>query len=133
VSVSKILSGHFSPKSPDCLPDGSGSLIRIEQETFGIKSQKEGGSGPPRAVTPWKKKKICFSKYVSTLCVKDVPRRNENYMEEFLHIIHRSEQSYTFYVLYVSFLRIARFWEPFFCSEKFVVHIEKNYVKKNGY
>jgi hypothetical protein len=49
-------SGHFSPKSPDCLPDGSGSLIRIEkklvrsvsrslttectltdQETFGMK------------------------------------------------------------------------------------------------
>jgi hypothetical protein len=71
-------SGHFSPKSPDCQPDGSGSLIRIEQnlvravswllttectltnqETFGIKSQKEGGSGPPRAVTPWKKKKNC--------------------------------------------------------------------------
>jgi hypothetical protein len=22
-----------------------------------MKSQKEGGSGPPRAVTPWKKKK----------------------------------------------------------------------------
>jgi hypothetical protein len=53
-------SGHFSPKSPDCLPDGSGSLIRIEQklvlavsrslttectltdqETFGMKSQKK--------------------------------------------------------------------------------------------
>jgi hypothetical protein len=26
------LSGHFSPKSPDCLPDGSGSHIRIEQK-----------------------------------------------------------------------------------------------------
>jgi hypothetical protein len=58
VSVSKIQSGHFSPKSPDCLPDGS--LIRIEQilvravsrslttectvtdqETFGMKSQKK--------------------------------------------------------------------------------------------
>jgi hypothetical protein len=25
------LSGHFSPKSPDCGPDGSGSLMRIEQ------------------------------------------------------------------------------------------------------
>jgi hypothetical protein len=25
-------SGHFSPKSPDCLPDGSGSHIRIEQK-----------------------------------------------------------------------------------------------------
>jgi hypothetical protein len=68
--------GHFSPKSPDCLSDGSGSLIRIEQklvrsvsrslttdcpladqETFGMKSQKEGGFGPPRVVTPWKKKK----------------------------------------------------------------------------
>jgi hypothetical protein len=23
-------SGHFSPKSPDCLPDGSGGHIRIE-------------------------------------------------------------------------------------------------------
>jgi hypothetical protein len=52
-------SGHFSPKSPDCLPDGSGILIRIEQklvrsvsrslttectltdqETFGMKYQK---------------------------------------------------------------------------------------------
>jgi hypothetical protein len=32
ISVSKIQSGHFSPKSPDCLPDGSGSLIRIEQK-----------------------------------------------------------------------------------------------------
>jgi hypothetical protein len=27
-----------------------------DQETFGMKSQKEGGFGPPRAVTPWKKK-----------------------------------------------------------------------------
>jgi hypothetical protein len=54
-------SGHFSPKSPDCLPDGSGSFIRIEQkklvrlvsrslttectltdqETFRMKSQKK--------------------------------------------------------------------------------------------
>jgi hypothetical protein len=25
-------SGHFSPKSPDCLPDGSGSHIRMEQK-----------------------------------------------------------------------------------------------------
>jgi hypothetical protein len=26
-------SGHFSPKSPDCLPNGSGSHIRIAQKT----------------------------------------------------------------------------------------------------
>jgi hypothetical protein len=29
-------SGHFSPKSPDCLPDGSGSHIRIEQKTCAV-------------------------------------------------------------------------------------------------
>jgi hypothetical protein len=28
------------------------------RKTFGMKSQKEGGFGPPRAVTPWKKKKL---------------------------------------------------------------------------
>jgi hypothetical protein len=75
VSVSKIQSGHFSPKSPDRLPDGSGSLIRIEQKLVLAVSRSlttdytyrpgnlrdeipnEGGFGPPRAVTPWKKKK----------------------------------------------------------------------------
>jgi hypothetical protein len=70
-------SGHFSPKSPDCLPDGSGSLIRIEQKTFAVSEPvthyrmhsyrsgnlrdeipKEGDFGPPRAVTPWKKKTV---------------------------------------------------------------------------
>jgi hypothetical protein len=74
--VSKIESGHFSPKSPDCLPDVSGSLIRIEQKLVRSVSRslttectltdqenlrdeipKEGGFGPPRAVTPWKEKK----------------------------------------------------------------------------
>jgi hypothetical protein len=35
-------SGHFSPKSPDCLPDGSGSLIKIEQ-----KSQKKEALAHP--------------------------------------------------------------------------------------
>jgi hypothetical protein len=58
-------SGHFSPKSPDCLPDGSGILISIEQklvrsvsrslttestltdqETFGMKSQKKALAHP---------------------------------------------------------------------------------------
>jgi hypothetical protein len=59
-------SGHFSLKPPDCLPDGSGSLIRIEQklvrsvsrslttectltdhETFGMKSQKKEALAHP--------------------------------------------------------------------------------------
>jgi hypothetical protein len=73
VSVRKI-QAVLSHPSLLCLPDGFGSLIRTEQkvralirslitectltdqETFGMKSQKEGGSGPPRAVKPWKKK-----------------------------------------------------------------------------
>jgi hypothetical protein len=75
MSVSKIQAAISYP-SPDCLPDGSGSLIRIEQKTCAVSEPvthyrmhtyrpgklreeipKEGGFGPPRAVTPWEKKK----------------------------------------------------------------------------
>jgi hypothetical protein len=51
-------SGHFSPKSPDCLPDGSGRHIRIEQKTFAVSEpvthyrMHTYRPGPPRAVTP---------------------------------------------------------------------------------
>jgi hypothetical protein len=83
-------SGHFSPKSPDCLPDGSVGVIRIEQKLvrsvraghslqnahsptrkiFGMKSQKEGGFGPPRAVTPWKKNMVgTCEKFVFYYCI----------------------------------------------------------------
>jgi hypothetical protein len=81
--VSKIQSGHFSP---DCLPDGSGSLIRIEQKTCAVSElvthyrmhtyrlgkpsgwnpKKEEGFGPPRALTPWNKKN-CLLNFVHRL------------------------------------------------------------------
>jgi hypothetical protein len=81
MSVSKIQSGHFSPKSPAlavsskhhhlsknlCGQWAGHSLQNAHLptgKTFGMKSQKEGGFGPPRAVTPWKKKNICTCIYL---------------------------------------------------------------------
>jgi hypothetical protein len=76
-------SGHFSPKSPDCLIRMEQKLVRslsrsltteytlTDQETFGMKSQKEGGSGPQRAVTPWRKKNfltITLSRWPKNAC-----------------------------------------------------------------
>jgi hypothetical protein len=58
-------SGPFSPKSPDCLPDGSGGHIRIELKQRGQSAghrtatnahdpvtSERGGLGPYRAVEP---------------------------------------------------------------------------------
>jgi hypothetical protein len=57
---------HFSPKPPDCLPDGSGGHIRIESivarpvdqsptatNAHDLVTSKRGGPGPYRAVEPW--------------------------------------------------------------------------------
>jgi hypothetical protein len=58
--------GHFSPKSPDCLPDGSGGHIRIDRTAARPVGQlptatnahdqvtsERGGLSPYRAVEPW--------------------------------------------------------------------------------
>jgi hypothetical protein len=57
---------HFSPKSPDCLPDGSGGHIRIDRivarpvdqsptatNAHDLVTSKTGGPGPYMAVEPW--------------------------------------------------------------------------------
>jgi hypothetical protein len=58
--------GHFSPKSPDCLPDGSGGHIRIDRtaarpvvqsptttNAHDPVTSERGGLSPYRAVEPW--------------------------------------------------------------------------------
>jgi hypothetical protein len=89
-------SGHFSPKSPDCLPDGSGSLIRIEQklvwsvsrslitectltdqETFGMKSQKRRRLWPTPGCNAMKEEEL-----LSTLMHMSHPGTSWNNMLE---------------------------------------------------
>jgi hypothetical protein len=49
-----------------------------------MKSQKEGGFGPPWAVTPWKKKKKKFLKQTMWMDIHDLP-----YIAFFLRTVQR--------------------------------------------